>query len=83
MTKARAALTLAPLTRDGEPRVASISITLGRTGAHDCSGSTATTEEITSALEHGDFPAAYIVDSGTDSQLLLLYQVGQNRRGIT
>jgi hypothetical protein len=29
-----------------------------------------------SGLEHGDFPAAYIVDGGTDSQLLLLYQVG-------
>jgi hypothetical protein len=35
------------------------------------------------ALEHGDFPIAYIVDGGTDSQLLLLYQVCQNGRSIT
>jgi hypothetical protein len=30
-------------------------------------------------LEHGDLPVAYIVKGGTDSQLLLLYQLGQNR----
>jgi hypothetical protein len=35
-----------------------------------------TTRGNSSGLEHGDFPAAYIVDGGTDSQFLLLYQVG-------
>jgi hypothetical protein len=29
-----------------------------------------------SSLGHGDSPAAYVVEGGTDSQLLLLYQVG-------
>src|SRR5580704_10039835 len=34
-------------------------------------------------LEHGNFSGADIVDCSTDHQLLLLYQVGQNRGGIT
>ncbi len=34
-------------------------------------------------LEHSDFSAADIVERSADCQLLLLYQIGQNRGSIT